>query len=408
MKLIYAAVAAVFFLLPFSEALDGMPALAWTGAVLAGLACVVVLGKGRSPVWPGLWIVASFLVLVGIVGSSANADSFRGHVLIGAQVLLFITFGPFALRRLAGIPGVLKAAVGAFLLAQSISSVAGIVQASGTAVLGYKTANGRSLGLASHPNILGVLASVAMVIFLYLLFKTQVRKLPLLIGLGANIGGLLVSGSISSLSACVIGVLVFMFAARVSFKVIATLVVVGGAGLWGVTVLAASGLLRGPAQRIAQVTGQTSDVSTLDIRQNTYSFAWDYIQQDPFFGRGLDSSSGATFDGITLAHNILLRAWFQGGFGLGLAFALIYAAVAAMIIRSLVRGVNAAPAGVLAVLIGFSMTSAALQQGYFWLLLLGAWALIEPRLLGNPASVANPGFLDVKSSPRAAVCSGAR
>lgn len=408
MKLLYTAVAAVFFLLPFSETLSGTPALVLTGAVLAGLVCVAVLGKGSVPVWPGLWIVAAFLALFGVVSSSANADSFRGHVMIGAQVLLFITFGPFALRRLACTPGVLKAAVGAFLVAQSISSATGIAQASGTAVLGYKTANGRSLGLASHPNILGVLASVAIVIFLYLLFKTQVRKPPLLLGLGANIGGLLVSGSISSLSACVIGVLVFMLAARVSFKVIATLIAVGGTGLWGVTQLAASGLLRGPAQRIAQVTGQTSDVSTLDIRQNTYAFAWDYIQQDPFFGRGLDSNSGATFDGITLAHNILLRAWFQGGFGLGLAFALIYAAVAAMIIRSLVRGVHAAPAGVLAVLIGFSMTSAALQQGYFWLLLLGAWALIEPKLLRNPASVPGPGLLDVKSSPRATVNSGTR
>lgn len=318
--------------------------------------------------------------------------------MIGAQVLLFITFGPFAMRRLVDIPGVLKAAVGAFLFAQSISSAAGIMQASGTAVFGWKTANGRSLGLASHPNILGVLASVAIVVILYLLFKTQVRKRPLLIGLGVNIGGLLVSGSISSLSACVIGVLVFMFAARVSFKVIATLLVVGGAGLWGVTELAASGLLRGPAQRIAQVTGQTSDVSTLDIRQNTYAFAWEQIRRDPFFGRGLDSESGATFDGITLAHNILLRAWFQGGLGMGLAFALIYAAVAAMIIRSLVRGIDPAPAGVLAVVVGFSMTSAALQQGYFWLLLLGAWAL-----LSNPSRITGPALLDVERRPSAAV-----
>lgn len=398
MKLLYAAVAAIFFLLPFSETLKGAPALAWTAAVLAGIAAVVIFGKGKLTVWSGIWPIAVFLALLGAVSSSGNADSLRGHVLIAVQVLAFIALGPFAMRRLLSIPGVLKSALVSFLVAQSISSAAGVAQAAGTAVLGWKTVNGRAPGLASHPNILGVLASVAIVIFLYLLFKTEMRKLPLVLGLGANIGGLLVSGSISSLTACVIGVLVFMWAARVSFKVIATMFIVGGAGLWGVTQLAASGLLRGPAQRIAQVTGQTSDVSTLDIRQNTYAYAWEHIQRDPFFGRGLDATSGATFDGVTLAHNVLLRAWFQGGLGLGLAFALIYGAIALLIIRALLRGIDAAPAGVLAVIVGFSMTSAALQQGYYWVILLGAWAL-----LSNPARVASPGFLDVAGRPRAAI-----
>lgn len=398
MKLLHAVVAAVVFTLPFSEALRGTPALAWTVVVLAGLSGIVLTGKGSLPVWAGVWPIASFLALVGVVSSSANADSFSGHVMIGAQVLLFMASGPFAVQRLASIPGVTKAAVGAFVIGQSVSSGAALAQASGTAVLGFGTENGRALGLASHPNILGVLASVAIVIFLYLLFKTSLRKLPLLFGLSVNIGGLFTSGSISSLSACVIGVLVFMVAARVSFKVIATLIVVGSTGLWAVTKLAASGLLRGPAQRIAQVTGQTSDISTLDIRHNTYAFAWESIQRDPFYGRGLDSASGVTFDGVTLAHNVLLRAWFQGGLGFGLAFALIYGAVALLIIRALVRGIDAAPAGVLAVIVGFSMTSAALQQGYFWLLILAAWAL-----LSNPARVASAGLLDVRGGPRAAV-----
>lgn len=382
----------MFFLLPFSEALPGGMSAIWSLAAIALVIGTVVFGQGRRPLYDGLWPTAAFLALAGVVSSSGAADGLRGHLIIGAQVFLFMSFGPFALRRLASAPRLSRIAVGAFLLGQSISAGVALAQASGVIVLGWKTENGRAPGLASHPNILGVLSGVAIVAFLYLLFRTEIRKIALIVGLAANVGGLLVSGSISSLSACILGVLVFMAAARVSMKVPVIMSVVCGAVLWVVAQLSAAGLLRGPAQRIAQVTGQTTDASTLDIRQNTYAFAWNSIQRDPLFGRGLDSSSGATFDNVTLTHNILLRTWFQGGLSMGIAFALVVGAVAIVVIRSVVKGQNAAAAGVLTVVVGFSLTSAALQQGYFWLLIFGAWALIEPQQLRrrSGAPVAQP------------------
>ena len=137
-------------------------------------------------------------------------------------------------------------------------------------------------------------------------------------------------------------------------------------------------LFRGPLERIRQVTGQTSQLSTWDLRQNTWDYAWEQIQRDPFYGAGLDNAAGATFDYVTLTHNFLLRGWFQGGLFAGAAFVLITAVCLWAIARALLQGRDAASAGVLAVILGFSMTSAALQQGYFWLLLLGAWAIIDP------------------------------
>ncbi|ELT45957.1 O-antigen ligase family protein [Arthrobacter nitrophenolicus] len=383
MILLSAAVASIFFVLPFSEALPAPAFLAWTGFVLAGIVGTVVLGYGKQPKYQGIWIASAFLALVGAVSASGETESLRGHLLYALQIIVFIAFGPFAIKCLAAKPGLAAKAVAAFLLGQSISAGAAVAQASGMTVFGWKSALGRAPGLAGHPNIIGVLSGVAIVLFLFLIFKTKQRKLPLLCGLALNVAGLFISGSISALIACAIGVLIFMIAARVSFKVILTMATVVGAALWGTGQLAAAGLLRGPAQRIAQVTGQTHEKSTLDIRQYTYEFAWQGIQRDPFYGRGLDTGSGATYDNITVTHNILLRAWYQGGLGTGLAIALIVAAIAWLIAGALFHGKDAASAGVLAVIIGFSMTSAALQQGYFWLLILGAWALLASSTADN-------------------------
>nr|WP_174180700.1 O-antigen ligase family protein [Pseudarthrobacter oxydans] len=383
-------VVVIFFLLPFSEAMPAWASAAWTSLVFAMILGCAAAGRGRKPVGYILWILAAYLAVIGVVTSSGAADSMRGHLIIGVQVLIFIAVAPFVARWLAEVDGLSGKAVGAFLIGQSVSATAGLAQAAGVTTLGFKAVNGRASGLASHPNILGLLAGVAVVIFLYLLFKTERRNLPLLTGLVLNIGALFASGSVSALIACGVGVILFMLAARISLRVPLLLAIVATAALWLMDQLDRAGLIRSPARRFAQVTGQTSDKSTLDIRQNTYAYAWEGIRADPIFGRGLDSASGATYDHITLTHNLLLRTWFQGGLGLGLAAMLIVAAIASVIVLAVVRRRDAATVGVLAVLIGFSMTSAALQQGYFWLLLLGAWGLLSQpvgdsrhRLLGG-------------------------
>lgn len=398
MKLVAALVVSIFFFLPFSEALPSWASAAWAGAVFLVLLGCLAFGHGRKPVAHILWVGAAYLAAIGVVTSSAAADSMRGHLVIGAQVLIFVAAGPFALRRLAEVEGLPTRAVAAFLIGQSISATAGLAQAAGMTTMGFRAVNGRASGLAGHPNILGLLSGVAVVILLYLMFKTDRRRWPLLTGLVLNIGALFASGSISAIIACGVGVFLFMWAARLSLRVPVLLTGAVFAALWLMDQLDKAGIIRSPARRLAQVTGQTSDKSTLDIRQNTYAFAWEGIQKDPLYGRGLDAASGATFDYITLTHNILLRTWFQGGLAMGLAFTLIVAAAAFVVLRAVLKWQDAAPAGVLAVLIGFSMTSAALQQGYFWLLILGAWAL-----LNNPASVSGPGLLDVEGSRRAAV-----
>lgn len=395
-------VAVIFLFLPFSEALPAAASAAWTLLVFGLLAACLVFGKLRRPVGKWVWFVAAYLAVVGVVTSTANADSIQAHIIIGVQIVAFLSLAPYALRYLATVEGLPAKAVTAFLVGQTISAGAAIGQAAGIASFG-KLINGRATGFAGHPNIVGVLSSVAAVILIHLMFKTGKRKLLLTVALVVNIGALVASGSVSSLIACGVGVVVYMIAARVSWRV--PLLLAGGVVvvLWGLAQLDSSGVLRNPIERIAQVTGQTGAISTLDIRQYTYAFAWEGIQSDPLFGRGLDDKSGATFDMFTLTHNVLLRAWFQGGLAMGFAFAIVYVVLAFLIIRAIVKGVDSAPAGVLAVIIGFSLTSAALQQGYFWMLIFGALALVQPKLLSDPPSVAGTGLLDVERSPGATV-----
>lgn len=371
---------AVFFFLPFSETLPGAASIAWTGLVFTVMGWVGVTGRMKRPVGGGLWAVALALAIVGFISSSNNPDSMRGHVLMGMQIVLFLGLGPFALSYLASVEKLRAKAVGAFLIGQTVSAAAAIVQASGTPVLGYGVleGHGRAPGLAGHFNILGVLSGVAIIILLHLIFTHHRHKLLLVLGFAVNLIALFASGSISALIACFVGVLLYMMAARVRMRLTLLIAVASSAALWGMGKLAETGLVRGPMERFLQVTGQTSAASTLDIREHTYAYAWSRIQRDPFFGAGLDDSSGGTYDYFTLTHNVLLRSWFQGGLAMGLAFILIYTLIVAMVMRSVISGASAAPAAALTVIIGFSMTSAALQQGYYWLLMLGACAMIEP------------------------------
>ena len=65
---------------------------------------------------------------------------------------------------------------------------------------------------------------------------------------------------------------------------------------------------------------------------------------------------------------------------MGLAFGLLYAMFALMIIMAIFRGTNALPAALMTVVVAFSLTSAALHQEYYWMLLAGTWALVETRV----------------------------
>ena len=141
-----------------------------------------------------------------------------------------------------------------------------------------------------------------------------------------------------------------------------------------------TGITRSPLARIRQTSGQTDEVSTLDVRRETWSFAIQNIRSKPLSSVGLDDRSGLTADvavvgadGAVVVHNLSLRAWYQGG-------PLLFAAVSALVISgssgavmAVRRSSHLLAAGIIVALVGFSLTSASMSQPYFWLLYVFCW-----------------------------------
>src|SRR5690606_19372353 len=171
--------------------------------------------------------------------------------------------------------------------------------------------------------------------------------------LAANLGGLLSSGSLSSLLACICGTSVSLAAARVpARKILGVMVLLGLAFFVAVELGGQAQDFRSPLERVAQTTGQTQEVATVGVRLETYRHAFQQISSDPFFGSGLDDLSGADRSG-TLTHSILLRSWFQGGVSLMMAILLIYTSSAQAVASSLKSGRSVAAGGVLVCLMVF-------------------------------------------------------
>lgn len=393
-KLLVASFAVVFALLPVSEFLPGNIGTLWLAATFALLLGTVFLFKVRTaPRFPSAWLSATCFAALGVVTASEAAIRPENHFSMGVQILFFMAIGPFAMSSLLQSSRPAGGAIaGGFLLGQSVSAGAAVFQAAGGTVFGAALLNGRASGLAGHQNILGVLSGAAFILALHIMMRRR-GKLMLLLVMALNLAGLLLSGSISALIATVAGTVVLLIAARVKARVPVFIGLLGTGAVGLASNLAEdSELVRGPMDRIKQVTGQTSETATWDIRQNTYQFAWERIQRDPLFGRGLDDASGLTFDHVTLTHNLLLRSWMQGGLGMGAAFAIIYVIACIVVVRAVLKSGNALAAGLLVVMLGFALTSAALQQGYFWLAVLAAWALIEPphRNVPHPLPTSRP------------------
>lgn len=137
------------------------------------------------------------------------------------------------------------------------------------------------------------------------------------------------------------------------------------------------GLVRGMpslSKRYEQVRGET-----WRVRTETYEYAWSKISEDPIFGSGLSIRASETISGAgrLQVHNALLRAWFQGGLILALAFALIMLACLVIVVRSLSRREFGIESAVLLGVMIYGFFSPLLEQRTFWLIVLVAWASLS-------------------------------
>lgn len=364
---------------PIIRILPGAVSVSWNLLVLAILCISAVLGLLLPVRASGVWIFAGAAAIVAAV-TTTQSTPLASNLVVGIHFAALFAIGPFFARWLwVNNPRAIRAGALAFLLVQTASAAAAVVQTAGIPVLGYVSYLGRAPGLAGHPNLLGVMAGVAIVLLLNALRRSSVARMVLLVPIGVNVAGLVVTGSISAMIATSLGLIVFLIASRVSPRyIVVALILLAVLGTFFAASNSGDSEFRDPLRRVSQVTGQTGEVSTLFARVGTVQAAWSQISKDPFVGVGLTDATAGTGQDNTFVHNLPMRAWFQGGLTLFIGISLIVVVSLAIAVLCAVRGRYASQASVIVVLLGFSLTSAFFDDSYYWMPVVAAYAAIAP------------------------------
>jgi O-antigen ligase len=143
-----------------------------------------------------------------------------------------------------------------------------------------------------------------------------------------------------------------------------------------VTVTGVGQYLPSFTERYAQVTSPT-EAGSWNARMYTIDFAWTRLLKDPIVGEGLHHSARGTYDGVTTVHNSILRAWYQGGLLLGIAYGAMFLAILSVVVRSVCTRRYGCEASILAAISVYAMTSPLLEQRHLWLPVLVCWASIS-------------------------------
>ncbi|UOG21052.1 O-antigen ligase family protein [Gordonia amicalis] len=353
----------------------------WFGCVVALILLQLIFGRLAYPRFSAVWIFSGYASVSAIL-TATNEASVSQNLFVGFQLLLMLGLCPFVMTYNARHrPSFVTKIAIAFIIGQTASSVVALFQLGGASVAGYQAVYGRAPGLAAHPNALGVLASLAIVICLVGVVRTASwQRIGFLVGLFANLAGLLATGSISALVSCSVGLAVVTLCMRDQLWAVLKWAATGLLATWIVAVvLNLSDRFQSPIDRYLQVSGQTDSQSSWEIRLRTYEFVWSAIGDHPFFGNGLAPQFGGTFNGTTVTHNLVLRAWFQGGFLLAAASVAILVAFMIVIVQSIMRKSDAASAGILITAGAFALTSAFFEQADYWLPVIVAWAALRSR-----------------------------
>lgn len=347
--------------------------------VLAVVVACAALGRLRVPPTPGVWIFAlASIPFASIIAGSSS--SVMQSTYVGIKLGLLVGLTPFILRYYAINRGSFtRFAITGFLTVQSLSAAVGLAQLAGASVVGLRANAGRANGLAIHPNVLGIMAAIAILVSFALIHRsTGRRRLMAWAVLVLNVAALIGSGSLSSMLSLAAGAVVLLISMRATTK---TVIRTGAAVVMCSALALALGYDPGSAidpveGRVNTVLGISDDgVASLSIRESTYDFAIDSIREDPLIGVGMDTMNEGTFNGLTVVHNYLLRSWFQGGLLLLTTFVLISIAMLRLIFRSMISSRDSLQASIVTVVIAFGLTSAFYDQQQYWLPLLFAVAV---------------------------------
>lgn len=341
------------------------------------------LGRVARHRLQGLFLVSAILILAAGFISGENSNT-GDSMTVAASFAVLIALVPAALQfQVRHYGSFVKYSVAAVLLVQTASSAAGVAQLAGAEFFGVGAREGRVNGLAYHPNVLGLMAALAVLVLLDLIRRRAINRLVLFIALAINGFALILTASLSSALTLAAGLAFFLVRLSGRARVIAILgaiaVVLMGlvASGWNLVTLLPDAF----SERVSDVTAaEDGDVGSLVIRFQTYEWAWASISSDPLVGVGMDASNQGTITDSLVVHNYLLRGWYQGGVLLFAALVSLSVGLVSLAVRSMKFTDYTAPAAVVMALLVFAMTSAFYTQSSYWLPILIAVAFMTQRL----------------------------
>ena len=368
--------------IPIHRTLQALPGGDLLALFAIGIALAsVIMGRVRRPFAAPAWIFLGLIIPVaGFVAGIAT--SVPSSLRTGLTLAAFIGLFPFALRfMVVERPRVIARALIAAVVVQTVSAASGLAQAYvGIEVLGNIAREGRANGLAGHPNVLALMASLTVIVVLAAALRGNRHRWLCFVGITVNLLAVFASGSLSGLLTLAIGLLVlFAFTAHLGRAFLA----LAGATILVATVAELAGLnrqtlLEGTQSRSEAVPGEVDGLGSWQIRLLTWEEGWRRIQLNPVGGWGMDSTNQAVYNSVVV-HNVILRYWYQGGILLFVAALVITMAVVAVVL-SRRRGIDqAGGAAIIAVIWAFAMSSAFYIELHYWLPFLLAFAFISPR-----------------------------
>ncbi|WP_172527721.1 O-antigen ligase family protein [Mycolicibacterium gilvum] len=372
----------VGFAVPLNNALPSALRTIWFLTIFGSICLSILLMRVGKPLYPAVWVFAGYATLISAL-TATDQVTVSDNVFVAVQILALIGLAPFALTRNASDDEYFAKRVSvAFLAGQTLSALVAVLQLLGQTIevpgTIYGAVYGRAAGLAEHPTTLGLMSCIAVLVSLRILFTSRRFRILVLVALAANLLSLVASGSLTSaVMGLAIGLLVLVFCEREHL---------GRMLGWGVTfvvllavVFAATGVgqhLPSLAERYDQVTSPT-EAGSWNARTLTFDFAWNRIMEDPVFGEGLSAKARGSYNGVTTVHNSVLRAWYQGGVILGIAYGALFFVVLVVVIRSMARRKYGGEASVMAAIFAYAMVSPLLEQRHLWLPVLICWASIS-------------------------------
>lgn len=364
--------------MPISKELPSTARAVYFAAIGTMICISTLLRRVARPLYPAVWALAGCLSLISILLAPSVA-AIIDNLFVGAQLILLLGFGAFVLTYNAITDAKFTRRVGiAFLIGQSLSASVALAQQMGYFFTPAAVIYGRSSGLAGEKNALGLMTSIGVLISVQILLTSRKFQMFASIALAVNILSLISSGSLSAVLGLSIGLVVMFFCMRDY---------IGKAAIWGTAISVAIWIATrfvGEFERLPslfvryrEVTGQAGGKTSWEDRKQTYDFSWNKITDDPVVGVGLNVRDSGTFDGIMAVHNYVLRAWYQGGIFLAIAFSLITIAIVIVVLQAMIRKETAGEAGILIAVLVFGAWQSVLEQRTFWLPILVAWASIS-------------------------------